>query len=139
MSSPERRFLLAIAAAFALACASTPEAVERARANLREAEADPAIKNGAAIELQQARKAVERLEDAADDDVSEDELDHLAYLADQKIEIARTAASEDEIRQQVKELTEKREELRQRARGTRAQRTNTHVEEKVEIRSERVK
>ena len=140
MSSPERRSqLLAIAAAFALACASTPESVERARANLREAEADPAIKNGAAIELQQARKAVERLEDAADDDVAEDELDHLAYLADQKIEIARVAATEHEIRQQVEELTEKREELRQRARGTKGDQAGKRVEETVEIRSERVK
>ena len=118
-----RSQLLAIAAAFALACASTPESVERARESLHAAEADPEVASGATIELDQARKAVERLEDAADDDdVPEDELDHLAYIAEQKIQIARIAATEVVIRQQVEELTEKREALRLRARGAKAER-----------------
>jgi OOP family OmpA-OmpF porin len=124
----ERRSqLLVIVAAFALACASTPESVERTRESLRAAEADPAVTRGASIELDQARKAVDRLEDAADDgDVSEEELDHLAYVAEQKIRIARIAATEDEIRRQVGELTEKREALKLRGRGAQAERAKAH-------------
>lgn len=139
MGATDRRLqLLAISGAFALACASTPESVERARANLRAAEADASVAKGASIELEQARKAVARLESAAEDDARDDELDHLAYVADRKIEIARTAASEEETRQQVKDLTEKREALRQRARDAKAERAKTRVEESVEIRSETV-
>jgi len=119
-------WLLALVAAFALACASTPESVERTRESLRAAEADPAVTRGASIELEQARKAVDRLEDAADDDVSEDELDHLAYVAEQKIRIARVAATEDEIRRQVEELTERREALKLRGRGAQAERAKAH-------------
>jgi hypothetical protein len=129
LSSLARRCqLLAIAAAFALACASTPESVERARENLRAAEGDPAVTKGASIELEQARKAVERLEEAADGDAGDEELDHLAYIADQKIEIARVAASEAEIRRQVKELTEKREALRARAHGAKKARETGRVQ-----------
>ena len=113
MSAIERRSqLFAIAAAFALGCASTPEVVERTREDFRAAQADPSVARGAKIELEQARTAIERLEDAADDDASEDELDHLAYIAEQKIQIARVAASEEEIRDQVEELSEKREALK---------------------------
>ena len=145
MSSIELRSpLLAIVAAFALACASTPESLVRTRASLHAAEADPAVARGASIELDQARKAVDRLEDAADDDdVPEDELDHLAYVAEQKIRIARIAANEAEIRRQVEELTEKREALKLRGRGAAAERARTRdagraQPPEIEIKSERV-
>jgi hypothetical protein len=138
MGAIDRRArLLAIAAAFALACASTPESVKRARESLREAEADPEVAQGASIELEQARKAVDRLEKAADDDeVREDELDSLAYVAEQKIRIARIAATEDGIRRQVQELTEKREALKLRGRGAAAERAKSG---EIEIKSEPVK
>jgi uncharacterized protein DUF4398 len=145
MSSSERRSqLLALAAAFALACASTPESVERARENLRAAEADPAVANGASIELEQARNAVVRLEHAAqDDDVQEDELDHLAYLVDQKIQIARIAATEAATRRRVEELSEKRDALRLRVRGSKSERARPRTEEApvdlVEIHTQTVK
>jgi hypothetical protein len=145
VSGIERRSqLLAIAAAFALACASTPESLKRTREDLRAAEADPAVARGASIELDQARKAVDRLEDAADDDdVPEAELDHLAYVAEQKIRIARIAASEAEIRRQVEELTEKREALKQRGRGAAAERARARDADRaqppeIEIKSEKV-
>jgi Domain of unknown function (DUF4398) len=130
MSAIGRRIqLLALAAAFALACASTPESVVRARENLRAAEADPAVVNGASIELDQARKAVARLEDAAeDDDVGEEELDHLAYIVDQKIQIARIAATEAETRRQVEELSEKRDALRLRVRSSKSERARVPAE-----------
>jgi len=146
MSSIELRSrLIAIVAAFALACASTPESLERTRASLRAAEADPAVARGASVELDQARKAVDRLEDAAeDDDVPEDELDHLAYVAEQKIRIARIAANEAEIRRQVEELTEKREALKLRGRGAAAERARARdagraQPAEIEIESEPVK
>jgi len=129
MIAIERRSqLLALAAAFALACASTPETVERTRESLRAAQADPAVAKGASIELDQARKAVARLEEAANDDASDDELEHLAYVAEQKIQIARVAATEHEIRQEVDELTEKRDALTQRARRPKPETVELKVE-----------
>jgi hypothetical protein len=146
MGAIDRRArLLAIAAAFALACASTPESVKRARESLREAEADPEVSRGASIELDQARKAVDRLEEAADDDdVRKDELDSLAYIAEQKIRIARIAATEDGIRRQVEELTQKREALQARGRGAASKRAKARDADRaqpreIEIESEPVK
>ena len=128
MTSIERRSLFVIATCVVLGCASTPESVERVRADLREAEADPAVASGASVELHEARKAVDRLEEAADDDASDTEIEHLVYLADQKIQIARTAATEEQMRRQVDELAQKREQLRLRARSTVADRATARAE-----------
>ena len=90
---PER--LLAVAL-FALAgCALAPQHfvhLEQAESAYRDATADPGVSRHAAAELRTAREVLDRaiearatLQDAA-------EVDHLAYVARQRIEIAREAA-----------------------------------------------
>ena len=90
---PER--LLAVALVALAGCALAPQHfvyLEQAESAYRDATADPAIAGFAAPELKTAREVLERaiearatLQDAA-------EVDHLAYVARQRIEIARAAA-----------------------------------------------
>ena len=90
---PER--LLAVALVALAGCALAPQQfvyLEQAESAYRDASADPAIARHAAPELRSAREVLERaiearatLQDAA-------EVDHLAYVARQRIEIARAAA-----------------------------------------------
>jgi outer membrane protein OmpA-like peptidoglycan-associated protein len=120
--------------AVALGCATPRNAtLERVRADLRAAETDPAVANGASVELYEARQAVDRLEAAVRDDPDEDEdrgehIKHLAYVAEQKIQIARVAASEAALQRQIEELGEQRDEVRLRARTTEAEMANVRAE-----------
>jgi len=115
-----------------LACASDPDPrLQRARSEYSAAESDPAVAAGASVELYEAKQAVDRLENALeDDDVDDDSpwIDHLAYLADQKIQIARTAATEATLRKEIEELGERRDDLRLRARTTEAQMATVRAE-----------
>ena len=142
VSTTERRstavaIALMLALGLALACA-TPrnETLERLRADLNAAEADPAVAHGASVELFEARKAVDAYAAAlsGDDDDLEDEDDagehkaHLAYIAAQKIQIARTAGTEAALKQQVEELGQKRDDLRLRGRTAEAELAKVRAE-----------
>ena len=121
--------IAALLGVVALACATPHNStLDRVRADLQSAETDPAVRSGAPVELYEAKQAVERLEAAVkDDDESEDRkehIEHLGYVADQKIQIARAAASEATLKRQAKELTEQSDEMRIRARTTEAERAN---------------
>ena len=126
----------------ALACASTPNpTVERVRENLRSAETDPAVANDASVELYEARQSFERLEAAAEGDIDADEnehIEHLAYVTEQRIQIARAAASEEALSRQSKELAEQRDEQRLSARTSEAELANARAEE-LEARLEALK
>jgi outer membrane protein OmpA-like peptidoglycan-associated protein len=90
-----RLVALALAAGLA-ACAHEPNAnLARAEAEYRAAASDPLVLAHAPLLLEDARRALERGQRAqrSDDDV--DEVDHLAYLASRRVEIARVAAERD--------------------------------------------
>jgi hypothetical protein len=88
--------LLAVAVVALAGCALAPQHfvyLEQAESAYRDATADPAIARHAPAELKTAGEVLERaiearatLQDAA-------EVDHLAYVARQRIEIARAAAT----------------------------------------------
>jgi outer membrane protein OmpA-like peptidoglycan-associated protein len=130
-------FAIALLLGLALACATPRDAtLDRLRSDLRAAEADSAVASGASVELYEARKAVDRYEAAltSDDDELEDEDDaqehlrHLAYVAEQKIQIARTAGTEAALKQQVDELAQKRDDLRLRGRTAEAELAKVRAE-----------
>jgi outer membrane protein OmpA-like peptidoglycan-associated protein len=125
MSSIECRtsaIAVALLLGLALACATPHNAtLERVRADLRSAETDPTVANNASVELYEARKSFDQLEGAVEDPPDDDDdnselINHLAYVTEQKIQIAREAASEAQLEQQVKELGEKRDEMQLQAR-----------------------
>src|SRR5262245_15890689 len=99
----------------ALACASTPpHAVLEAREELRAAERDPVISQHAAVQLEEARQQMARLERAASRG-SDEELDHLAYLVRKRIEIARAAATAAALEDHIQKLAEERDNWQVRA------------------------
>ena len=90
-----RTLLAAATLALLAACALAPqhhEYLERAESAYREARADPAIERYAPGELDAAGEILERAVEARATLQDAAEVDHLAYLARQRIEIAREVA-----------------------------------------------
>ena len=89
--------VVAAAAALLAACSTVPErnvAFEQAQVRLRAAQADPQVVLHASDELRQADAALRRADIARSERVPVVEIDHLAYLASQRVTIAQeTAAS----------------------------------------------
>ena len=80
-------------AAGALACASPPNPnVQRAEAAYDSAANDPEVRTYAPGELQQAEAALDRAQRAERRDDEEEEVDHLAYVAQRRVEIAEVSA-----------------------------------------------
>ena len=89
--------VVAAAAALLAACSTVPErnvAFEQAQVRLRAAQANPQVVLHASDELRQADAALRRADIARSERVPVVEIDHLAYLASQRVTIAQeTAAS----------------------------------------------
>jgi len=86
---------VAAAAAAMAACSTAPErnvAFEQAQVRLRAAQADPQVVLHASEELRQADAALRRADIARSARVPLVEIDHLAYLASQRVTIAQETA-----------------------------------------------
>jgi outer membrane protein OmpA-like peptidoglycan-associated protein len=80
-------------AAGAFACASPPNPnVQRAEAAYDAAANDPEVTTYAPLELREAETALDRAQRAERRDAEEEEVDHLAYLAQRRVEIAEVSA-----------------------------------------------
>src|SRR5262245_37994163 len=80
-------------AAGAFACASPPNPnVQRAEAAYESAANDPEVTTYAPLELREAESAVDRAQRAERHDADDEEVDHLAYLAERRVEIAQVSA-----------------------------------------------
>jgi uncharacterized protein DUF4398 len=87
---------LPLAAALAASCALAPRHfahLEEARAAAEEAAADPMVTCYARVELRQARETLEQAIAARDTLQDPAVVEHLAYLARQRVAIAREAAA----------------------------------------------
>lgn len=85
--------VFALALGFALSCASSPNReLMSAEAAYGDAATDARITEHAPVALREAEQAVERARDAHRDGEDESEVDHLAYLANRRVEIAREEA-----------------------------------------------
>jgi outer membrane protein OmpA-like peptidoglycan-associated protein len=77
------------------ACSMQPEknaALDDARSGYSAAQSDPSVNNLAAIELQQASKALDQANAAQKQREDREVIDHLAYLAKQRVAIAQETA-----------------------------------------------
>lgn len=91
-----RIFVLATLAAALTACSSVPDrnsSLDQARSNYAAAQANPQIKALAADELQSAAEALRIAEQANTDGSPVGTIDHLAYMAAQRVVIAEETAS----------------------------------------------
>ncbi len=95
MNPLARLFPLALLAAAIAACSTAPPrnaALDQAHERYSAARADPQVSALAPDELRRASEAVAAADRAAADDASPAQIDHLAYLARQRSDIASAAA-----------------------------------------------
>jgi outer membrane protein OmpA-like peptidoglycan-associated protein len=109
--------IFALAPAALLACAHEPGPLERqALARYAATAQDPAVKQHASVQLYEAQQAVEQLQRAARRDAEDVELEHRAYVAQKRLEIARVTAEAGVLDAQAEQLAEIRNRLQLRAR-----------------------
>ena len=86
-------------------------ALEQARSAYRQAEQDPEVSANAPVALHEAQTALQRAQHAWDKDHSESETDHLAYVTECKVEIARARAQQKLAEAEIQRINESRENV----------------------------
>lgn len=95
---------LGLGSMLAFGCARQPNAaLEQARASLRDAEASPGVDRKAAVALDEAQHAIGR-GDTAWKKGDDDETEHQAYVAQQRVEIARAVATQQRAEKDAEAL-----------------------------------
>ncbi|MGH6900066.1 MAG: OmpA family protein [Geminicoccaceae bacterium] len=110
------------------------ESLQQARAAVAEVRSDQEVVAGAPDQLQDAERALDRAESAFRGGADQDEVDHLAYLAEQRASIAGTVATERVALAEIEELGEERETLVLDARN---RQIRVLEEELAELQAER--
>jgi outer membrane protein OmpA-like peptidoglycan-associated protein len=102
-----------------LACASPGPSpiVTQVRGDYETAARDAQVQQFGEVPLYDAEKAVARLESAQKRGAADAELEHLAYLAKSRIEIARALAADGALAQRVDELAKERDKLQLESRS----------------------
>jgi OmpA-OmpF porin, OOP family len=99
-------------AALVAACAGrSTESLEEARSAVAAARADDAVVAQAPEQLAEAEQALDQAESAARGTADQDEVDHLAYLAEQRAETAQALADERVALAEMEQLGEERDAL----------------------------
>ena len=103
--------LAAVGLAAACATPNPPAPLSQARSAYDELAANPDVVRHAPVELYEAEEAVQRAERAWNQDGDEVETDHLAYVADKRIEIARSVAEQALAENDASQLGERRTQV----------------------------
>ncbi|MGE0314919.1 MAG: OmpA family protein [Lautropia sp.] len=124
-SIPSSARVVAVAgiAALVAACAGPqPNSnVREAQASLQQIRANAARADLARIEVEEAEKAVAAAEAARHDKEDEDRVDHLAWLAQRKVELANAVATRKQIERDIEAAGRERDQIRLQASQQRAQ------------------
>jgi outer membrane protein OmpA-like peptidoglycan-associated protein len=99
----------AILLALAACAGRSEESLEQARTSVSAMQNNPQVNENAAVQADQAHASLGRLEAAWEDGEEGDEIEHLAYLTEQRVAIAEAAATEQMAQTQFEELSEERE------------------------------
>jgi OmpA-OmpF porin, OOP family len=137
-SAPLAAVVVISSAALVAACAGrSTEALEEARSAVGAARADPEVVAQAPEQLAEAEQALDLAESAARGTADQDELDHLAYLAEQRAETAQALADERVALAQIDQLGEERDALLIEARDRHIEVLETELAELRADRTER--
>jgi outer membrane protein OmpA-like peptidoglycan-associated protein len=121
--------------ALLVACAGrSSESLEEARNAVAAARADQEVVAQAPEELAEAEQALDRAESAFQGRADQDELDHLAYLAEQRAGTAQAVADERVALAEIEQLNEERDGLVVEARDRHIQVLETEL---AELRADR--
>ncbi|EDZ67245.1 OmpA family protein [Nitrosococcus oceani AFC27] len=95
------------------ACAppTKPVDLERADAAIEQAQADSNVAQYAPVRLDEAKEALQRAQVAWEEDESVEEVEHLAYLAQQRAAIAEVAAADKAAQAEIKNLGQERQQM----------------------------
>jgi len=124
--------VLLVIGATLVGCSTVPEqhaVLEDARSNYSAAQSDPDVNKYAAVELQQADQALENAEDAWRKQEDADEIDHLAYLANQRALIAQETGKLRAAEVAVASVGTRRGDIRLEARTAEADAANIRIGE----------
>ena len=125
-------------AALLAACAGrSSESLEEARSAVAAARADPEVVAQAPEPLAEAEQALDRAESAFGAGADQDELDHLAYLAEQRAGIAQALAEEHVALAEMEQLGAERDDLLIEAREHQIRVLETELAELRADRTER--
>jgi outer membrane protein OmpA-like peptidoglycan-associated protein len=102
--------------------AKNNQALARARASYLQARQDPQIATHAPVALQEAETALRKAEQTWEETGEQKEVDHLAYVTERKIDLARTTAQSKVAEVEMQQLGEERERVRLDARTREAER-----------------
>jgi OmpA-OmpF porin, OOP family len=97
----------------AVGCSTMGEspALNQARFAYTQAQQNPQIVTNAPLALREAEQAVQKAEKAWKDDDDEAEVQHLAYVAERKVDVARATAEQKMAETEVQRLAEERERV----------------------------
>ncbi|TDX99312.1 OmpA family protein [Thiohalophilus thiocyanatoxydans] len=113
-------------------CTTVPEqhaVLEEARSNVMAAQSDSDVNEYAATELQEAERALERAENAWNKQEDAEEVDHLAYLANQRALVAHETGRLRAAEITVDNVGERRAEIRLEARTAEADAAKARLRE----------
>jgi OmpA-OmpF porin, OOP family len=137
-SAPLAAVVVISSAALVAACAGrSTEALEEARSAVAAARADPEVVAQAPEQLAEAEQALDQAESAARGTADQDEVDHLAYLAQQRAETAQALADERVALAEMEQLGEERDALLIEARERHIDVLETELAELRADRTER--
>ncbi len=107
--------LIIISIILLIGCATVPEknaALDRARAAYEQAQANPEVEKNAPVALYEAAQALKKAEQAKD----VEEMEHLAYIAERKTQIAVAQAGQKVAEKEREELSKEQDKIVLQAR-----------------------
>lgn len=98
-----------------------PVALEQARMAYTQAQQNPVVATNAPVALEEASESLRRAERVWEDDHDAEEVQHLAYVTTQRVEIAQALASQKAAETNIQQLNNEREQVLLTARTREAQ------------------
>jgi OOP family OmpA-OmpF porin len=123
--------VIAFTAAVFYGCATQPvqlQSVDTARSEYQQAAQNEDIKQYAPVALYEAEQQLQKLNIAIKEEADVAELDHLAYLVQQKVEIAKAKARQKMAASQIDELNKERAQIRMDLRQAEVKRAQQRAE-----------
>jgi OmpA-OmpF porin, OOP family len=110
---PRSAVSLLVAATALLSCATPirPSSMVEAERAFEDASSDPRVSDNAPVYLYEAKKAIDQAEQVWRDDADDPRVDHLAYLAHKRVEIAREIATKRRADAESQALARQRDKL----------------------------
>lgn len=116
-----------LAGAWGCAATQEPIALSQARAQYRQAQQDPQITTQAPVALREAEQMLRQAERLWVEEEDEAEVQHLAYVSERRIDIARANTEQKLAEADIEKLGEERDQLLLQSRTREAQQATAHA------------